>query len=52
MKILVSACLLGVACKYSGGDNVCPALLNAVQHSGHTFIPVSYTHLPPPVIPA
>ena len=51
MKILVSACLLGVACKYSGGDNVCPALLNAVQHSGHTFIPICpevYGGLPTP----
>ena len=24
MNILVSACLLGIACKYSGGDNACP----------------------------
>ena len=23
--ILISACLLGVRCKYSGGDNYCPA---------------------------
>ena len=55
MKILVSACLLGVACKYSGGDNVCPALLNAVQHSGHTFIPICpevYGGLPTPRPPA
>ena len=55
MKILISACLLGVACKYSGGDNVCPALLNAVQHSGHTFIPICpevYGGLPTPRPPA
>ena len=55
MKILVSACLLGVACKYSGGDNVCPALLNAVQHSGHTFIPICpevYGGLPTPRKPS
>ena len=55
MKILVSACLLGVACKYSGGDNVCPALLNAVQHSGHTFIPICpevYGGLPTPRQPS
>ena len=55
MKILVSACLLGIACKYSGGDNVCPALLNAVQHSGHTFIPICpevYGGLPTPRPPA
>lgn len=25
--VLVSACLLGVQCKYSGGDNLCPAVL-------------------------
>ncbi len=24
-KLLISACLLGVQCKYSGGDNLCPA---------------------------
>ena len=24
--LLVSACLLGVKCKYSGGDNLCPAV--------------------------
>lgn len=24
---LVSACLLGIPCKYSGGDNLCPAVL-------------------------
>ena len=55
MKILVSACLLGVACKYSGGDNACPALLDAVQHSGHVFIPVCpevYGGLPTPRPPA
>lgn len=27
-SILVSACLLGVNCKYSGGNNLCPALLS------------------------
>ena len=31
MNILVSACLLGIACKYSGGDNACPALLQALH---------------------
>ena len=40
MNILVSACLLGIACKYSGGDNACPALLQALRQSGHTLIPV------------
>ena len=38
MKILVSACLLGVACKYSGGDNACPAVLALAGR--HTLIPV------------
>ena len=55
MTILVSACLLGVACKYSGGDNACPALLSAMKNSGHTFIPVCpevYGGLPTPRPPA
>ena len=55
MKILVSACLLGIACKYSGGDNACPALLDAVRESGHTFVPVCpevYGGLPTPRPPA
>lgn len=33
MTILVSACLLGQNCKYSGGSNYCPAVLDFVQ--GH-----------------
>ena len=55
MTILVSACLLGVACKYSGGDNACPALLDAIKNSEHTFIPVCpevYGGLPTPRPPA
>ena len=55
MNILVSACLLGIACKYSGGDNVCPALLQALRQSGHTLIPVCpevYGGLPTPRPPA
>ena len=55
MNILVSACLLGIACKYSGGDNACPALLQALQQSGHTLIPVCpevYGGLPTPRPPA
>ena len=55
MKILVSACLLGVACKYSGGHNACPALLQALRQSGHTLIPVCpevYGGLPTPRPPA
>ena len=55
MNILVSACLLGIACKYSGGDNACPALLQALRQSGHTLIPVCpevYGGLPTPRPPA
>ena len=40
MNILVSSCLLGAACKYSGGDNRCPALLAALAAGGHTPVPV------------
>ena len=53
MKILVSACLLGVACKYSGGDNACPAVL--ALSGRHTLIPVCpevYGGLPTPRPPA
>lgn len=38
MNILVSACLLGENCKYSGGSNRRPAVLAFVQ--GHRVIPV------------
>lgn len=36
--ILVSACLLGVNCKYSGGNNLCPAV--ATLQETYTLIPV------------
>lgn len=55
MNILVSACLLGVACKYSGGDNACPALLELAGRGEHTLIPVCpevYGGLPTPRPPA
>lgn len=55
MNILVSACLLGIACKYSGGDNACPALLDAVRRGEHVLIPVCpevYGGLPTPRPPA
>ena len=55
MRILVSACLLGVACKYSGSDNACPALLAALQQGGHHVVPVCpevYGGLPTPRPPA
>ena len=51
MNILVSSCLLGAACKYSGGDNRCPALLAALAAGGHTPVPVCpevYGGLPTP----
>ena len=40
MNILVSECLLGIRCKYSGGSNPCPAVIQAVQAGRHTLIPV------------
>ena len=38
MRILVSACLLGRNCKYSGGNNLCPRVCRFVQ--GHEVIAV------------
>ena len=38
MRILVSACLLGENCKYSGGNNYDRAVVDFVQ--GHQVIPV------------
>lgn len=38
MRILVSACLLGVCCKYSGGHNDCPAVRSLART--HCLIPV------------
>lgn len=58
MNILVSACLLGANCKYSGGSNLCPALaaLAAPELAGRiTLIPVCpevYGGLPTPRPPA
>ena len=51
--ILVSACLLGAACKYSGGDNLCPQI--AAMAADHTLIPVCPEQLgglPTPRTPA
>ncbi len=36
--LLVSACLLGVRCKYSGGDNLCPQV--AALRQQYRLIPV------------
>lgn len=55
MNILVSACLLGACCKYSGGNNRCSALLDALRAGGHTAVPVCpeiYGGLPTPRSPA
>ena len=38
MKIAVSACLLGENCKYNGGNNYCPAVIEFLKD--HTVIPV------------
>ena len=38
MKIVVSACLLGENCKYNGGNNLCPAVVEYVKDK--TVIPV------------
>ncbi len=32
MKIVVSACLLGENCKYNGGNNLCPQVLDYVRN--------------------
>ncbi len=53
MKIAVSACLLGENCKYNGGSNRNPELLERL--AGHTVIPVCpevLGGLPVPRIPA
>lgn len=38
MVLLVSACLLGQNCKYSGGNNLVPGLAQRLQ--GHQVVPV------------
>ena len=40
MKLLVSACLLGIDSKYSGDNNLCADLLEALRRAGHILIPV------------
>lgn len=53
MRILISACLLGVPCKYSGGSNLQKRLPELLKD--HTLIPVCpelYGGLPIPRPPA
>ena len=53
MKLLVSACLLGTNCKYSGDHNYCPAVAALAER--HTLIPVCPEQLgglPTPRTPA
>lgn len=53
MKLMVSACLLGCKCKYSGGDNYCPAV--AALRENHSLIPLCPEQLgglPTPRTPA
>lgn len=38
MRILVSACLLGLACRYDGKSKPCPALLERLDD--HQWVPV------------
>ena len=38
MKILVSACLLGLCCRYDGASRPCPAVIKAA--ASHTLIPI------------
>ncbi len=55
MKVLVSACLLGENCKYSGGNNLCPELLDWLKRGGHEAVPVcpeTLGGLPTPRTPA
>ncbi len=55
MKILVSACLFGIHCKYSGGSNLTQGLAEALQAAGHSLVPVCpevYGGLPTPRTPA
>ena len=55
MNILVSACLLGVNCKYSGGHNLTEGLEQALTAKGIGIVPVCpecMGGLPTPRVPA
>ena len=38
--ILISACLLGICCRYDGRGNACEAALKLLERDGITLIPV------------
>ena len=38
--VLVSACLMGINCKYSGGNNLCQACLELLNREDLCLIPV------------
>lgn len=53
MRLLVSACLLGVPCRYDGKSMPCPAVLAlAKKHQLVPFCPEIYGGLPTPRPPA
>ena len=55
MKIMVSACLLGENCKYSGGNNRNEAVLRFVERPGNEVVPICpevMGGLPTPRVPA
>lgn len=55
MNILVSACLLGTNCKYSGGNNLAVGLAEYLTEREYTIVPVCpecMGGLPTPRVPA
>ena len=53
MRILVSACLLGVRCRYDGESKACPAVLDlAKEHELVPVCPEQVGGLPTPRTPA
>ena len=51
--ILVSACLVGENCKYSGGNNLCPAVVSYLEGKDYvTFCPEQAGGLPTPRLPS
>ena len=53
MRLLISACLLGCACRYDGGSKPCPAALRlAAEHELIPVCPEQLGGLPTPRPPA